>query len=45
MDGFEGCKDKGRDGHFVAAPRMVLAAEVTPDGHGRPPAGQAMTLM
>jgi hypothetical protein len=45
LGGFEGCKDKGRDGHFVAAPRMVLAAEVTPDGHGRLPAGQAMTLM
>jgi hypothetical protein len=45
LDGFEGCKDKSRDGHFVAAPRMVLAAEVTPDGHGRPPAGQATALM
>ena len=45
LDGFEGCKDKGRDGHFVAAPRMVLAAEVAPDGHGRPPTGWAMTLM
>jgi len=24
-----GCKDEGRDGHFVGAPRMVLAASVT----------------
>jgi hypothetical protein len=29
LDGFSGCRDnglRGRDGHFVAAPRMVLAA-------------------
>jgi hypothetical protein len=29
QDSIEGCKDNGRDGHFVVAPRMVLAASVT----------------
>lgn len=46
LDGIEGCRDNGRDGHFVAAPRMVLAADVTPEHGGESRrAGPAMALM
>ena len=39
LGGFSGCRDnglRGRDGHFVAAPRMVLAA-VSPERGDKPP--------
>jgi hypothetical protein len=43
LDGFGGCRDnglRGRDGHFVAAPRMVLAA-VSPERGDKPPCAMA----
>lgn len=46
LDGMGGCRDNGRDGHFAAAPRMVLAADVTPQrGGDSRRAGPAMALM
>src|SRR6202046_1671112 len=35
-EGQPGCRDNGRDGHFVAAPRMVLAAGVATERGGSP---------
>ena len=46
LDGIEGCIDNSRDGHFVAAPRMVLAADVASERwRGTARARRAMALM
>ena len=47
LDRFSGCSGnglRGRDGHFVAAPRMVLAA-VSPERGDKPPCATAMARM
>jgi hypothetical protein len=39
QDGIEGFRNSGQDGRSAVAPRMVLAAGVTPKGGGEPPGG------